>query len=280
MGNALKFSVIAGPIGAGKSTLLDTLKHEGGFPLRVVIEHEGTNDAALEAIRQAILFRESVVVETALQGPEVAVLMQQADDRGFEVELVIVGVESPEILGERLKRRSIDARTLAVMFETTMQHLPVAADQARRVMVIDNSAGPSTVALQPAAAAQLEANDKGPSWVVNRLLRPKIERDLSKEILRRTSDRIAAADSTSPVLQYAKAYAGGTHTGPIVERTNHHVLQCVSDGMHLVHDLALISQGGGFGLVKGVVASISYQFEKSRPLLREAAKAIDKSASR
>lgn len=280
MADAPKFSVVAGPPGAGKSTVLDALRQESGFPLRAVIEHADAPDVAIAALKQAIALRESVVVETTMQGPEMAALMQLAAERGFDVELVIVGIETPEILAERAKRRTIEARAMEVMFETTLHHLPAAVDQAKRIIVIDNTVGPTSVALQLAAAAQLEANDKAPSWVVNRILQPKAQRELSKALLRRASSRVAADNGSSPLLQHAKAYAGGTHTGVIVESTSHHVLQQISDSLHLVHDVAMMSPAGGLGLAKDAVVSISYQLGKSPSMLREAARAIDKSASR
>lgn len=275
-------TVVAGPRSAGKTLVMRELRQEAEFPARLVVEHEEEKPgAALQALAEAITMRRSAVIETRLQSPEVLHLMQKAADRGVDVDLLVVNVDDAEILRERLKREGLDDAELLAEMDRFHHHLPAAVDQAKRVLLIDNSAG-VPIAVQLAAAAQLEATTgREPGWIVNRVIRPKVERELSREVLRTAIDRTSdAAPQLKPLLQIVKTYGTSSYRGQIIERTDHHALQRIGQVLHAVHDLAMLPHGGGIGLAKNLVANISYQLEKAPTFARETAKTVEKGMTR
>lgn len=263
-------TVVVGPEGVGKTTVLQALQGEAGFPKRLLVEHELTESDVSEAIKKAISHREAFVIESRLEEPDTIIAMQHAKERGFEIELIVIGVEDEAMLNLRRKtRRRAD--------ELTWFRVPSAVDQADRVLVMDNSIGP-TVALKIAAAQIQGQKEDSPSWITNRILSPKIERALSREVMRKAHEQIRAQGNSQTVLRVARSWQDGHSTGAIVAKDTHYALQSVGNALHVLHDLAVLPPG--IGLAKQVVASISYSMANGQSLAREAVRGIERGLSR
>lgn len=271
-------TILTGPSGAGKSTVLAQLRDEFDFPSHLIVDNDKSPDEVIEAIENALANQQDIAVETALLRPEILALMEQATDEGFDVELIIIGIEHIEIAKDRLKHRAIDDTVLADMHEKTMQHLPAAYDRAKRVLIIDNSAGAPSIALQMSNGLALHQSAEQPTFV-QRLLQAKVERDLSKQMIHKAFTLLDNTSHLKPVLQAAKVIAPAQFTGVILEKTEHHVLQQVSQALHLVHDIALMPYGG-MSLVKGAIATIAYHAPKATTIAPQIERTIDKSLSR
>jgi predicted ABC-type ATPase len=271
-------TIIAGPMGSGKSTVLLQLPEEIEMPNRLVIDNNKAPQEVIEAIEQAIASQHSLTVETALFQPEILALMEQATDEGFDVELIIIGIDHIDIAKDRLKQRDIDDLVLATMHEKTWHYLPAAMDRAKRVLIIDNNTGAPSIAMQIAAGVTIQQSAEHPSFL-NRLLQSKIERNVSRQFIQKTFNALTSPTQLTPVLQTAKVIVPANFTGPILEKTDHHVLQQVSQALHLIHDIALMPYGG-ITLIKGAVATITYPAQKPLEIAPEITKTLDKSLSR
>lgn len=103
--------IVAGPNGAGKSTLSSILVQR--FPLLdpdAIAREEGLSPIAagrviLSRIQSHIDKAESFIVETTLSGKTFFNALQQARDKGFQLELHFVGVEAPDVALERVRQR-------------------------------------------------------------------------------------------------------------------------------------------------------------------------------
>lgn len=276
--SAAVLTIIAGPMGSGKSTVLLQLREEIEMPNRLVIDNDKAPQEVLKAIEQAITSQHSLTVETALLQPQLLALMEQAADEGLDVELIIIGLDHVDIAKDRLKQRDIDESILATMHEKTWHHLPAAMDRAKRVLIIDNNTGAPSIAMQIAAGVTLQQSAERPSFL-NRLLQTKLERDVSKQIIQKTFNALTSPTQLTPVLQTAKVIVPVNFTGTILEKTDHHVLQQVSQTLHLIHDIALMPYGG-ITLLKGAVATITYPAQKPMTIAPEITKTFDKSLCR
>jgi predicted ABC-type ATPase len=111
-------TVIAGPNGCGKSTLTRSLVFPGKQNLfdpdaiAAGIAPGDPSGAALTAGRLALEKRGACLangidfaIETTLAGAGVLALMKQAKERGFDVNLIYVGVDDPERSVQRVRER-------------------------------------------------------------------------------------------------------------------------------------------------------------------------------
>lgn len=272
--------VVAGTAGAGKTTLIETLRPDVDFPQHLLVQHE--QEGWLAEADDALLWKESLTIETDLAEPDVIGIMQKATEKGFEVELLIVGVEAADIAADRYRRkrrRRLSDELLARQFDQTLQHLPPATDHAKRVMIIDNTLSTPTFA-QLAPGAEMEANS-GPAWVFRKIIQPKIERAASKQLMHAAINKLSGSSQIQPFLQAASIYQPGSYEGKIVERTQHHALQQIGHALHIVHDLALLPQAGiSLGLAKDMIASIAYQANRENSFAREKSPNQDRGLSR
>jgi predicted ABC-type ATPase len=150
--------VFAGPNGAGKSTIADRYAKDrlpvvnpdniarelprtsaGGLD-----EREAGKRALIER-EQRLAARETFAIETTLSGKSELNLMRDASAAGYKVNLIYVGIDSPELsaarVGERVQagghdvaRQDTDRR-----YSRTMANLPEAMRMADRSVVLDNS---------------------------------------------------------------------------------------------------------------------------------------------
>ncbi|ANL11973.1 MULTISPECIES: zeta toxin family protein [unclassified Rhizobium] len=151
-------TVIAGPNGAGKSTIYKIVEPLGRFINADDIEsalpaHLSKADrekaaarAALDAIRDLLSNKRSLVVETTLSGNWPIRLMREAKALGYRVELVFIVLDSPQRSIERVAFRvrdgghDIPVDVLLRRYPRSLANLPAAAELADETAIIDNSA--------------------------------------------------------------------------------------------------------------------------------------------
>lgn len=246
------FTVVAGLPGAGKSTILDQLRDDPDFPQHQVEDAPGQSEACDAAVVRAVALNQSVVIETGCEHGGVVDWMELAAERHFDVELIIVGVEDDELLAARHQRR-LERRKLL----DAVRRMSSAVDVARRVALIDNSAG------MPFVAATIDGGnvtvlDNRAAWVARRIFAPRIARQASLKTVRSSYEALSGDALVHPVLHTAGKGAA-VYTGKIVAMGNHHALQQVGEALHVIHDLSLVSFGAS-GLALNAVATLGYGF--------------------
>lgn len=249
------FAVVAGLPGVGKTTVLDQLKGEMEFPQHLVVDLPTEQQSTEDLIVGAVALRQSVAVESSFETPTVLRWMNMALERGFVLELVLIGVEGDALASLRSKERQRTRRQL----EDAQSRMSVAVDMARRVLIIDNSTA------QPSVAARIDAGqvrtfDNRPGWVARRVLAPRAARQASLAAIRSAYDAIAARAPVQPLLQMAAASAGAW-SGAVVARSEFHVLQQVGEALHVIHDLGMLGMvpGGTLALAAESVIMIAYE---------------------
>jgi predicted ABC-type ATPase len=243
-------AVIAGWHGAGKTTLLEQLLGEDGFPAELVVDHPDNTEVLHSAMTRALALNQSIAVETSFEHAGVVQWMARAADRGFSVELIIIGVDDDELLFERHARQQEKRKLIEAV-----RRMSSAVDNAQRVAVIDNSTGTPFVAAT-IDAGEVKILDSRPAWVARRILAPRLARLASLKAIRGMYQTIAGKAAIAPVLQVGWAGAAVT-TGKVVALSDYHLLLQLSETLHVIHDVSLLSTGGA-GLVINAVATVMY----------------------
>lgn len=211
-------AVIAGLPGSGKTTLLEQMMGEDGFPAQLVVDLPESTESLDQVMNHSLALRQSVAVETCCDHAAIVEWMVKAAERGFSVELIIVGIESDQLLLER-HGRQVDKRKML----EAIRRMSSAVDHANRVVAIDNSTG------TPFVAASIESGnvnvlDARPTWVSQRIIAPRLVRIASFKAIRTMYQAMASNATIGPVLQVGGAGAA-MFTGRIVAASDYHVLQ-------------------------------------------------------
>lgn len=243
-------AVIAGLHGAGKTTLIEQLLGEEGFPAQLVVDTLDGMDALNVAMTRAIALKQSIAVETSLDHAGVVQWMIKAAERGFSVELIVVGVDDDQLLLDRYARRQDKRRLLEAV-----RRMSSAVDNARRVVAVDNSTGTPFVAAT-IDAGEVKVLDARPTWVAQRILAPRLARIASLKAVRTMYQAIAGNATIGPILQVGGAGAAAS-AGRVVAVSEHHVLQQIGEALHVIHDVSLLATGG-VGLALNAVATLMY----------------------
>lgn len=147
--------MLAGPNGAGKSTFLEThLKHLNlPFLNADILARETGLDAYTSAkniasIRDELIERQdSFITETVLSDPvgEKVQILANASEKGFDVTLIYIGIESSDLSRRRVKTRvqagghDVPTEKLQARYERSLDNLERAIHQLPRVLIYDNS---------------------------------------------------------------------------------------------------------------------------------------------
>ncbi len=249
-------AVVAGLPGSGKTTLLDQLRTEAGFPQHMVFDRPEAMVAFDAAMTHAIALQQPVAVETSCASAALVLWMHKAMERHYAIELIILGGDD-ELVRQRRARRQSRREVLEAY-----RRMASAVDAARRVLLIDNSSGAPFIAAT-IDSGKVSVLDHNPVWVARRILGPRLARAASLKAIRSSYERIAANSLAHPVLQQAGRGAA-SYTGKIAAVSEYHALQQVSEALHVIHDLSLLSNGG-LGLALDVASTLAYGLPDLQP---------------
>lgn len=175
---------IAGPNGAGKTTrgmrFLTNVK-EIVRPDEIALRFspEAPEEAALSAGREAILLtrrllkaRRSFAIETTLSGRGYIEIAKNAKSERWNVGLIYVGVESPEIAIRRVSERyasgghNVPPEDIARRYDRSLANLPIFLELADHSIVFDNSTEQGAVRiLETRNHSVVFVQNDPPSWV-------------------------------------------------------------------------------------------------------------------
>ncbi|BAZ71141.1 hypothetical protein NIES4106_59380 (plasmid) [Fischerella sp. NIES-4106] len=151
-------TIIAGPNGSGKSTFTRATQKALRVPIidpdqeARQLRPDDAQAAAILGGRQAIkraraylTNNESFAVETTLSGHTYLRMMAEARQKGWQVNLIYVGVENVETSIERVATRvaqgghNVPEEDIRRRYTRSLSNLSVAIQQADQILIFDNS---------------------------------------------------------------------------------------------------------------------------------------------
>lgn len=248
--------VIAGPNGSGKSTLTQRIRSTSvlGFTFpanyvnadEIAAELRAGNDPDPE--RTAFhrgrelrrYFREqhvSFAYETVLSHPSGLIDLQRLRDAGYQLTLVSVTTDDPELNIERIAGRvefgghDVPEQRVRARYDRFFQFLPRAVEIAQESWVFDATSD-IELCLRTENGVILPGGT-APRYLQYRLVEALAIRAADREMIRRAT--VAEACLTTP------DEAGGTYIGPIIAAHSTIVLQQLADGTSIEHDASLLN---------------------------------------
>lgn len=157
--------IVAGPNGSGKTTFTRKFL-SGKLPVinpDDIAEHEcvgpvGAGKLAICRQQDMLSAGESFAFETTLSGRHEMAVMRQAAARGYKVNLVFIGLGTPDLSIGRIVQRVLDgghnipSADVKRRYERSLANLPAALGLADRAFLIDNARA------RPRVLVSIEAN--------------------------------------------------------------------------------------------------------------------------
>lgn len=165
------FWIVAGPNGSGKSSLYNRTDIEGWggsvwiinpdlLTAKIVEQEklplEAANLAAVQRIEQwldaSIEAYQTIGVETVLSSPKYRRLVERAKERGFEVRMIYVVLDTPDLQLERIRHRvaegghDVPAEKVISRRYRSFEQFAWFAGQMDQCLVFNNSTGEPTLA--------------------------------------------------------------------------------------------------------------------------------------
>ena len=182
--------LLAGPNGAGKSTCVSTL-YELSPEIEEVVNPdniargllpEAPEKAALQAgrlARQRVSFllkeRRSFGVETTLSGQLHVQDVKRAKSEGWNVGLMYVGLDGPDLAVERVRERKlagghhVPADDILRRYERSLTNLSIIYQLADAILILDNSSTEPRKLLEAEQGEVTFQADNLPEWVTRSL---------------------------------------------------------------------------------------------------------------
>jgi predicted ABC-type ATPase len=244
------FLMFAGPNGSGKSTITQAFRDRGLFPANYVNADEiaktllgsseeiGYQAAQMAEVQRQELMRrrQSLAFETVMSHPSKLALLEQAQLLGYQVILVFVGTNNPQINVERVALRvqqgghDVPTDKVIARYHRTLQLLPRALELANTAYIFDNTQTAELI-LQVVDGLQ-DIRQPVPRWIETGLILPCSERLSARQALK------SFADDLNLELEFA-SLVKASYVGKIVMLDRYYGLQLV-DGKSIVHDLSTI----------------------------------------
>lgn len=190
------FIVYAGPNGSGKSSVRDVIE----TPVEVVIDPDRiarqinpadprsvdpeAGRAAVRLFDDTLAARQSLSMETTLSGHSALRRMERAKAAGYEVTLIYVALNDPQLNVDRVTERArqgghfIEPETVRRRVGSSLDNLPRALAIADQSVVLDNSGPAHRRVLEVADGRLTFQAERLPRWLQNRL--PAIETELRR----------------------------------------------------------------------------------------------------
>lgn len=283
--------VFGGPNGSGKSTTINEARKSPHFPVNYInaddiaaVELSAVQDRTEREVkaaqlaearrREAVESGRSFAFETVMSTPEKVALIAQAKERGFQVQLVFVTTEDPDINVRRVRKRveqsghPVPEDKIRQRYENAMALMPHAVLYADKAVIFDNSAegegGKPAVPLKVAQKESGELKIKAapedlPDWVRDRLAIPYLQMNRSRNEL--VDQALAHANGKAPVkIVDADSSHGQRHEGLVLSATDHHFLLVQKGKRYSIHDRRLYP----LEVKVGVPHVIAYAWSKGK----------------
>ncbi|MBS1943303.1 MAG: zeta toxin family protein [Bacteroidetes bacterium] len=285
--------VFAGPNGSGKSTInAQVLKDpELGFNgkyinadeiakgLEAQIPDYRTRNIKAAGIAEAQRLEalqggQSFAFESVMSTPEKVALLTQAREHGYQVALIFVTTDNPELNVARVSNRvslgghAVEPDSIRKRYAGAMQLLPSAVEHSDTAVVFDNSGvEPVRVVTKDGPTIVIEPN--APQWVQTHFAEPFQARQDSLNKLAATAQ---ATNPKTPIAEAAAAH-GRSYHGLVLAQTDHHALQATQDTF-TIHDKVL-SLDRGF---RSGYTTFTYAFDKGKLASEETVLRIEREA--
>lgn len=188
-------TVIAGPNSAGKSTFTRATQEALRVPIidpdsiAMQLRPDNAEAAALaggkQAIKRARAYldnNQSVAVETTLSGNTYLRMMVEAKSKGWQVNLIYVGVDNVQISIERVAQRvaagghNVSKEDIRRRYTRSLTNLKIAIQQADYTSIFDNSARVGYRKILTIAAGRITEHARRlPEWIIAALPQEFIE---------------------------------------------------------------------------------------------------------
>jgi predicted ABC-type ATPase len=188
-------TVIAGPNGTGKSTFTRATQEALRVPIidpdnEARQLHPNNPEAAAiaggkQAIKRARAYldnSQSFAVETTLSGNTYLRMMVEAKSRGWQINLIYVGVDKVQISIERVAQRvaagghNVLQEDIRRRYTRSLTNLKIAIQQADYTSIFDNSARAGYRKILTIAGGRItERSRKLPEWIIAALPQELIE---------------------------------------------------------------------------------------------------------
>jgi len=266
--------MFAGPNGSGKSTVTKPFlaaHFEGEYinadDIAKTLEAEIPDyternmraaDIATERRDTALRNGESFAFETVMSTPEKVALMTQARGLGYQVSLLFVTTNDPEINVQRVALRveagghAVDPVAIRKRYAQTMDLLACAVEHADFASIFDNTGSYviDVAVKEDDGVLHLTPNAEGIAWVFDKLRQPYYIRQQSR------LDCAAIVGDARPIVPAVAEDLKDYH-GVILHVTPWHVLQDVAGGL-VLHDRQLSATQA---CTVGQVQTVSYRYK-------------------
>lgn len=158
LGLKLTLTIVAGPNGSGKSTYTRAIRESLGVPVidpdweALLIRPDAPQAAAVQGGRQSIkrartylANNQSFAAETTLSGKTYLRMIIEAKQKGWQVNLIYVGVANVETSIDRVAQRvaqgghNVPQEDIRRRYARSLANLPAAIELADRATILDNS---------------------------------------------------------------------------------------------------------------------------------------------
>lgn len=188
-------TVIAGPNGAGKSTFTRATQEALRVPVidpdseARQLRPDNPEAAAIaggkQAIKRARVYldnSQSFAVETTLSGNTYLRMMVEVKSRGWQVNLIYVGVNNVQLSIERVAQRvaagghNVSQEDIRRRYTRSLTNLPIAIQQAGYASIFDNSARAGYRKILTIAQGRITERTRTlPEWIITTLPQEFIE---------------------------------------------------------------------------------------------------------
>jgi predicted ABC-type ATPase len=181
--------VVAGPNGAGKTSLVTERLSARAIldEFDVVnpdviaqalpridgrLDERQAGEIAVRRRNNALAARRSLAIETTLSGSSTLRFMRRARGAGYKINLIYVGIDSPELSLERVRARVADGghdvpvTAIARRHPDSLAKLPEALSLSDRAYVLDNSGRRRRLVMIREAGRVRYLHPRAPGWFI------------------------------------------------------------------------------------------------------------------
>lgn len=249
-------TLITGQAGAGKSTIAAFLSDEIDQSVFLSTSQKlSEND--LKKIDAMVIRGRSFILDTDTLNLETLTMISRALARGYHLDTIVLHCEDIRIPLERSRKHVNYLDELNERNRSNLSFLPVALDRSKRILIIENSTGTPRIEFKNNNEVVLSQNVKEESFIHRLSLRHN-QHQSSKKIMQTIFERLKGSAKFRASLTAAKNVKSTVYNGLVIDRSEDHILQQVSDVLYVLHDVALIKYQLAGEVIKGAVASISY----------------------